>query len=78
MKKLYIRNEKMGKKKNYLSFSFIDVNNLPYCDLGEIYFIVVLLWQFDCSIILRQLIVWEVLNILNINIIRSLKAKILF
>ena len=33
----------MGKKKNYLSFSFIDVNNLPYCDLGEIYFIVVLL-----------------------------------
>lgn len=34
MKKLYIRNEKIGKK-NYLSFSFIDVNNLPYCDLGR-------------------------------------------
>lgn len=33
MKAFYIRNEKMGK--NYFSFSFNDVNNLPYCDLGR-------------------------------------------
>ena len=64
-------------EKNYFSFSFIDVNNLPYCDLGRNIFYSSFIVTL-CSIILRQLIVWEVLNILNMNIIRSLKAKILF
>lgn len=55
-----------------------NVSNLLYCDSGrKKYFLVILLWQFDCNIIWKQIIAWKVLNISNVDIISSWKAEYL-
>lgn len=70
--------KKQTNDKSYHFWDFINVNNLPYCDSGrKKYFLVILLWQFDCNIIWKQRIAWKVLNISNIDIISSWKVKYL-